>query len=406
MFENSQELQVYKSFNKGIANTVCAFLNTNGGQIICLKNGKLFNSRDEVVSYSNRVKNLLTDNISNYPRNIIEYRIVEIEDKYLLDLIIKKSNQYHKVDNTRNYYIRSGKETKIFDVGLNFGIRPKTEYWDGYYKIGDFATGNKFHKYMSLENALQCLKGGNIWFVEPSKWQDKYEAYFYKAKIFGKTCSENNPIVYATCVTNRRESESAWKIYAYNTQGLASRCVEFILNRKKLRECLINSKYSLDGREYDLKSDYYIFEGTVIYKDELVIRELSKPQIARNNSPITNEMHNAYFQDFSFEKYLNLLLLKRNAFEHEHETRIFVVKKNFHNMSEKSDGHIDIKINWKEILEGVIYDTNCSDFEIKLLEDEVKKVLNLNSSDPFPDGFIFKDYNVYNGPNPASIEIL
>ena len=407
MFLNSSHLQVYKLFNIGIANTVCAFLNTNGGRVICLNSGKPFKKEEDVKSYSERVKDLLKSDIFNYPDNKIEYRIVQIEKSYFLDLIIEKSNQFHKVNSNQNYYIRSGKENKKYDIGLNFGIRPIVQYMEKYYKIGDFATGSNFYKYMSLENALQCLWYGNIWFVEPSKWNDKYEVFFYKATIDGSKCTEKTPIVYTTCVTNKKDSESAWKIYAYNSEGLASRCVEFILDRTKLRETLLNTFYKIDPKKTyskKLTEDYNIFEGTVIYKDEQIIEQLPKSKIKRTKTEVDNDWYHAYFDTFSFDKYMNLLLLKRSAFDHEKETRLFVVKKDFDTTLSKGEGHIEIQIPWKDILKGVRYDVNCSPFEKKLLEEELKKCMGLDSTELFSEDFIFEKYDVYKkGHKPATI---
>lgn len=259
---------------------------------------------------------------------------------------------------------------------------------------------------MTLENALLSLRDGNIWFVEPSKWNDKYEEYFYKATIDGNKCSCYNPIVYTTCVTNKRDSESAWKLYTYNTQGLASRCVEFILNREKLRNALIESKYRMNSKDNykNLTDDYNIYEGTILYKDEQTIEQIPKLKIMRNKTEEDNDWHHAYFDSFSLDKYLNLLLLKRNAFEHENETRFFVVKKNFDAKLSKGDGHIEIQIPWSDIIEGVRYDANCSKFEKKLLEEELKKVMEVDVQDDFDKDFIFNEYDVYkNGHKPAVI---
>lgn len=407
MFTNSSHIQIYNKFNKAISNTVCAFLNTDGGHIFCFKNGKYFPDKNEAESFKDKIKSLLEKTISNYKNTRINYSVVGNDKSYFVDILVHKSAIFHKVINTNNYYIRSGKKNKQCKYELFFDIRQKTKHKDNYIKYGNFAKGNKFYKYMTLENALQSLRGGNIWFVEPSKWNDKYEEYFYKATIDGKQCSSDNPIVYTTCVTNKRDSESAWKIYTYNTQGLASRCVEFILNREKLRDALIGSKYRMDSKyvyNNKLTDDYIIYEGTVIYKDEQIIEQLPKPKIKHNTTEVDNEWYHAYFDKFSFDNYMNLMLLKRNAFEHEQETRLFVVKKVFDTSLNKDEGHIDIQLSWKDIIEGVRYDANCSNFEKKLLEEELKKVMGLDVNDDFDKDFIFKEYDVYKkGHKPATI---
>lgn len=406
MFTNSSHLQIYNRSNNAISNTICAFLNTDGGHVFCFKNGKYFPNSKEAEQFKDKIKSLLETAISDYKKTRINYSVVGFDKSYFVDILVHKSTNFHNVINTNNYYIRSGKNNKPLSYELFFDIRQKTKYKDNYFKYGNFATGKKFYKYMTLENALLSLRGGNIWFVEPSKWNDKYEEYFYKATIDGKKCSSDNPVVYTTCVTNKRDSESAWKIYTYNTQGLASRCVEFILNREKLRDALIESNYRMDSKKpyKKLKDDYNIFEGTVIYKDEQTIEQLPKPKIKRNKTEVDNDWYHAYFDSFSFYKYMNLLLLKRNAFEHEQETRLFVVKKDFDISLNKEEGHIDIQLPWKDIIEGVRYDANCSNFEKKLLEEELKKVMGIKYTDDFDKDFIFKEYDVYKkGHNPAVI---
>lgn len=409
MFSNSSHFQICKVFSKSICNTVCAFLNTDGGRVLFDNNGKYFAKEKDAIKYRNKLENLLEANISDYPKYKIKYIVSEINKSYFVGLDVEKSTSLHFVidGKEKKYYIRSGSKNTRIHYGLKFDIRPISVYQDNFNKIGDFATGGKFYKYMSLEMALQCLRGKNIWFVEPSKWQDKYENYFYKAEILGDNISKNNPLVYTTCVTNRKESESAWKIYAYNSQGLASRCVEFIINRNKFRESLINCKYRKGFKEeYDrnLKDEFDIYEGVVVYKDEEMIKNLPKEIVKRNKLDIDNDYYHAYFDDFSFEKYLNLLLLKRVAFEHEHETRIFIVNKSFDPSSKKGEAHLDLQLDWKDFIEGVRFDANCSAFERKLLEEGLKKALGLSATDSFTDGFIFKDYDVYSGPTPAIVK--
>ena len=409
MFTNSSHFQVCKVVSNSICYTVCAFLNTDGGRVLFDKKGKYFAKKDDAIEYRNKLKELLKKSISDYPDSKIKFSISEINKNFFVGIEVEKSPIFHCVfeGKENKYYIRSGSLNKRINYGSKFDIRPISSYQENYKKIGDFATGGKFYKYMSLEIALQCIRGRNIWYVEPSTWQDKYEKYFYKAEILGKDISEKNPLVYTTCVTNRRESESAWKIYAYNSQGLASRCVEFIINRKKFRDSLINCKYRKESKDkYDrnLKDDFYIYEGVVVYKDEQIIRDLPKKKIKSDKGDLENAYYHAYFDDFSFEKYLNLLLLKRVAFEHEHETRIFIVNKSFDPSSTKGNGHLDIQLDWKEFVEGVRFDAKCSSFERKLLEEELKRAFGLSDTDPFPAGFIFKEYDVYNGPTPATVK--
>lgn len=251
-----------------------------------------------------------------------------------------------------------------------------------YKKIGKLA-GGFYYKYMDLETALLCLESNTIRFVEPSMWQDNYESRFYNANydnvLEGKKEIEECPLIYANCVTRKKNNEAAWKIYTYGKTGLGARCVEFMLNRTKLREELIkNSK------------DCTILEGNVTYIWEGDIDTLHQKFILSNKKRVANLWYNFFFEDFSQTKYLNLLLLKRDAFEHEQESRIMIIpntpptkKGKKHTKKGKVIyGDSVIKnINWGEIIQEVRYDDSCTQVEVKLLSDAIRKTVNFSGTD-------------------------
>ena len=240
MLNNTPTLQVYQKCKQEICTTACAFLNTQGGQILCYSSRSYFRSKEDAEKIKNKIENLLRNFIKPYPDSRIHYHINGIDNNYFIEVIIEKSTSFHYVNDkgNKNYYIRAGKGNKKYNFEQNYCIKNNAYLGDGYYRIGNYPTGSKYFKYMPLETALQCLKNNNLWFVEPSKWKDEYERYFYNAEINGKKCSEDNPVLYATCVTNKGNSESAWKIYSYGAKKSDSLCVQFILNRIKLREQL------------------------------------------------------------------------------------------------------------------------------------------------------------------------
>ena len=423
-----------------IANAVCKMLNHEGGVVFCVKKNGSYVRKKDAEEAGKGIYNYFQKSISNFPEQKVKVSVNGKNNNYMIVIDVSRSESIHVLkasktkvgfdenyfysyynqfiqqyrdqingklwDNLKQWYdsIEKWKEIKI--AKQNENIRDVVKYVDGYFKIGDFASGSKFYKYMSLENALQCFIGSNLWFVEPTEWQDKFENYFYGATINGEKCSNNNPLLYATCVTNSKDSESAWKIYSYNTQGLASRCVELTINRKKFREQLLKAKFKeSDSKRYKPLSNYYdIYEGEVLYKDEQYIVNLSQPKIKDQKMEKPNEAFKAYFDAFSFENYLNLMLLKRKAFQHESEIRIFIVPKKWKGNS-KCHSHLDIKLEWGEVVEGLRYDCNCSKLEKTLLLDALKKVLKLKKSAPLPTGFKFEPYDVYDAPAPPTITI-
>lgn len=256
-----------------------------------------------------------------------------------------------------------------------------------YKKIGNLENG-KFYKYMDLETALICLESKTFRFVEPSTWQDNYESRFYNANysnvLNGIDKTEVCPIAYSNCVTYKKNNEAAWKIYTYGKKGLGARCVEFTLNKSKLREQLITH----------LK-DCTIYEGNVIYVWEGDIETLHQKKIKVNAKYEDNPWYDLFFSDFNLEKYLNLLLLKRDAFEHEKECRLMIIpnsstieKAKRHKKNGKTVYGTNLKINdsdvvfdWGQVIEEVRFDDSCTEVEIKLLREAVRKVVNFGGSD-------------------------
>lgn len=103
-----------------------------------------------------------------------------------------------------------------------------------------------------------------------------------------------------------------------------------------------------------------------------------------------NPWYDLFFRHFDKKEYLNLMLLKRDAFEHEQETRIMLVpdtptmakgKKHVKNGKTIYGGHIDVKIDWGKIIKEVRYSDSCTEVEIKLLKDAVRKAVGFVGDD-------------------------
>ena len=244
--------------------------------------------------------------------------------------------------------------------------------------------GNNLYKYMDLESALLSLekkpvvdnnppKEPNLRFVEPTSWDDQYEGRFYNAIFNGKEIdAETTPFLYACCFSSKRENEAAWILYSHDRTGLASRCVEFTINKFKLREQLVKN----------LK-DCAIYIGNVNYKNKEVI---DKIHLLNLDNEI-NEDYNHYFKFFTLERYLELLLLKRTTFEHEREVRIFIILDSDKNMqktrrNKKGEFNGDekpkckfVNIDWIDIIEDVKIDKHCTTFEKSLLQEKLDKLI-------------------------------
>jgi hypothetical protein len=222
-----------------------------------------------------------------------------------------------------------------------------------YNKLNTIGTPNRkryIYKYTNVESAIRFLKSSNLCFVEPSVWNDPYEKRFYTADysdIKGYSPPEK---VYSTCVTKNKTSEAAWKIYSYDAKGLASRCVQIKFSR---------AQFLSDLNDFATKNNYRFFEGVVNYDyyNELI------DNLHKNGE----KGHDVYFTDFKESKYLNLLLIKRQAFAYEGEIRYFLIPN-----KPSAEDRIFIPFNCvKSILE-ILVDRNCSDFEMELITDTCK----------------------------------
>ncbi len=248
----------------------------------------------------------------------------------------------------------------------------------GYYKIGDLSHAGYYYKYMSLDYALTCIEKNKISFVEPSRWQDKYERRFYEADYSKQTPNkEDCPLLYSTCVTMTRFNEAAWKLYTYGKIGIGATCVEFQINKFKLRRQLASAVSEGDR----------IYEGVVKYCSQSMIDNIHKRVIIHKGEEVPNTYYEKYAKREDglpyLNNYMNLLLMKRNAFKHENETRFFVLK-NGKGTSEKSRQIIekdrvyrgetlDLDIDWIAVIEKVYINAEEESPEYKLLSGALKK---------------------------------
>ena len=379
-FKETDHIEFKRKYTNSIAFVVCAFLNTDGGTIVIG-----IDEREGIVGVKNakntvpEIQRLLNRVIEPSVDNLVEISVLPLNGPEIIIVKVKKSDQLHStfIRDTKKYYFRHGdrnigfeeKDAKIYSLN-EYGIKRITTDNVGDYlhhKIGNYASGSYFYKYMSLETALLCIRNKTIRFAEPSSWIDKYEGRFYNAIINGHKQSINNPPLTACCFTYRQDNEAAWKIYSYDKKGLDSRCIEFKIDRDELRKQILSV---LDCNP-DFCGKYKLYEGVVSYKDEQYINNLHKRKIRNDKKNVVNKSYNAFFDSFSIEKFLSLMLLKRNAFLHEQEVRFFLVPDDFEGYVKGSIDPVDIPVNWADILLEVRIDGKCTPFEKSLFKDEL-----------------------------------
>ena len=158
-------------------------------------------------------------------------------------------------------------------------------------------------------------------------------------------------------------------------------------------------------------SNCVLYIGLVKYLDKRIIDHIHEPQRAIDEMFIrAKESDNPYyyhfFREFSIDHFLNLMLLKRDAFEHEHEIRLFIVP----NSQESVEKRKFVELNWVDLIEQVRIDCHCSDKEKEKLQKALnqlytqkKKAISSNNNDneELNDDFTTS----YERINPISFDI-
>lgn len=288
----------------------------------------------------------------------------------------------------RNY------KSKSKDKDLNKSFR-KEQSSKSYQQIGDLATGSSFFRYFPFSTAIKCLKEGTIAFVEPSRWNDANESLFYEADYSAITSNYfDHPRVFATCVTKKKYNEPSWRLYS----GDDNLCVQFEIDRSQFRYEILKSLNPGDS----------IYEGFVQYISNSIIRSIGYKEITDSNG---DKKPNLWYNKFIapkgkyhfIENYLNLLLLKKSDFDHEHETRLFIVKKqDIDDKAEKAvEKRIEISdaekreiliqrgdllvlknIEWTKILKGVTINEREGGYHYELLSEIVNNMIDGSGIDP------------------------
>lgn len=248
--------------------------------------------------------------------------VLRLENNY-----IKNNNEY------RNIKIGELLQT----IGSNTSNEEAVDL--GGIDINALKCGPKLYKYLDEWAAIQNISNGTIRFKEPSKWEDGFEKMFYQAdfsQIISSDCAKYTPRFNACCFTYQHETYAAWKMYRSNWNKTKGRVVCFEINEKKLL---------LELSKYAVEEDSTIYQGYMDYRIEDVdLKELYKKG---------SKYHDIFFKDFSLLNYLSLMLLKRNAFSYEQETRFFVIPNN-----KIVNEVLDIPISLKHIVNRIILGPN------------------------------------------------
>ena len=225
-------------------------------------------------------------------------------------------------------------------------------------------------KYMPIEYALKSLEDNYLYFQQLTQWDDQYEKRFYSAN-YSQICVDNKitPKVHACCFTSKKLNEAHVNAYINNKEKV---CIRFEINTSKLRKCL--EQYAKCNPEIK------VYEGKVYYG----LSDAEIDGLHKKKRPY----HAICFKNLTLDAYLSLLLIKRNAFEHEQEIRFFI-----DNKSESCNPSLFISINWGKVIESILvivkdswdgYDDFVSLCEKKCIKKDKIHLFNLYAMKDFP----------------------
>ena len=221
--------------------------------------------------------------------------------------------------------------------------------------IGNCHHRHYIYKYMSFNTAIKVLKTNTLRFSKPTQWKDPFESRFLNADYskVDRTKELNNHLV-ACCLTGQTANEAAWRMYS--DYGHGEHCVQFSIYIGQLR--LFLDKYAT---EEGLK----LYEGSVDYsfKDAEIERFICLALL----------FIRIFFEKFTNLSFLNLMLIKRQAFEYENEIRYILQDPKAHYYKK----YLDVSIPWSIVLNNVKIDPESNQDEIEELNNALQKNRNV-----------------------------
>lgn len=244
--------------------------------------------------------------------------------------------------------------------------KPISQKMKGYDKISwlgekKSSQTHVLYKYMNVKYAIEFLKTGAFLMSEPSAWSDPYEKRFYTAD-YSNIKGFKPHRIYCSCFTQQVSNEAAWRMYSSKDTGIASRAIRFEFRRSSLLQVL----------DYGLLSGK-IYLGNALY--DYTSKQIDGLHLKKN------PLYERYFRNFSLDKFLNLLLIKRKAFDYEQEVRMFLVDED----EEFIGGEFGLDFNEKRFLgfppetlknmiKSISVDPICDDLEYEMIKTSIENV--------------------------------
>jgi hypothetical protein len=197
-------------------------------------------------------------------------------------------------------------------------------------------------------------------FAHPSSWDDPYERV---------VLHERSTAIFAQCWSHKAISDAMWRIYSPHAHG-----VRLGTTRHLLEQALSEAEKENDKLRFKIKKVEYLYQKALDSKLDEVCASLK--------------------ESYTFSNAIQPLFLKRQAFEHEKETRVVVYNPAF--LKSPGAKGITIKIDPFKLIRSIWIDPRAPDSIVEAYKYYLKDKLG------FP-GNVQKS-QLYVAPDQRSIE--
>jgi Protein of unknown function (DUF2971) len=172
------------------------------------------------------------------------------------------------------------------------------------------------YRIVGFERAVQMLKSEELYFAHPSKWEDPYDQGLNHKRSVD---------IFAQCWCRKAVSDAMWRIYSPNNLGV------------RIGTTIERLQAAMDIAKLQQKISFKIQNVKYLYQEELVFERIDLEKKMKEKP--------------SFRNVIAPLFLKRNAFDHERETRVVV----YQAPTDPGEvrGGVYLKINARELLRSI-----------------------------------------------------
>jgi hypothetical protein len=225
---------------------------------------------------------------------------------------------------------------------------------DEYINMSDDEISKPIYRIISFDRLVRMFQTNKMTFVKPEKWDDPFENFIAKTKIYmGSSFLDvgirKNP--HGACWTRKSVSDAIWRIYSHDKKSVRIKSTPKIICRNiaKGLQDYPNSK---------------LFIGKVEYLTTNQIKEkaktFTKGVISGDSGRVVAES----------------LLFKRNSFSHEKEVRVLVIDQD----DISKDGVLSINVDPHEIIQSVLIDSRAPSELVDVYTNYLENALHFNGN--------------------------